>query len=434
MKVKVEDQKPCKKTLKISLQADEIKETHQEVLSEFQERSNIPGFRKGNAPLKIVESRFSNDIKSEVLKRLLPKVCGEALKAEKVLTVSDPLVSQLEYDLNKGLTFQATVDILPEVVLPKYKGLKLEQDSLDVAEEEVNRTVEELREHHAVFQPVLDRSLNYGDYAVVEYRSSSQKNKKQGTSPRRSSPLGLGEDPKSVMLFVKENEEAGISNQLLGMQVGQTRETVLEATDQHPKRTFNVKLNEIKEKKLPNVDEEFFKSLGDVKTLEELRIKVKGDLKTYKERSSREALRGQAVRLLSDQSDFDVPESQVDQEAQKIYTELLNRVRQGAVSAKSLEDEQVRKDLEIEASRRVKIAYILHEIAQKEGLKVSDDELNHEISNMAERLGKSQEELRMNLEKNGRLESLRARLLQDKVIDFVAEHAIIKEKDVKRAS
>jgi trigger factor len=414
MKVKVEDQKPCKKILTISLQANEIEGMHKEILSEFQQRSNIPGFRKGNAPLKIVESRFSSDIKNEVLKKFLPKICGEALKTEKVSAVSDPLVSQLEYDLSKGLTFQATVDVLPKVLLPKYKGLKLEQDHLDVTDEEVNRTLEELREHHAVFQPVLDRALNYGDYAVVEYRLNDQKNKK--------------EDPKSVMLFVKENEQEGISDQLIGMQVGQTREAVLEATDQHPKKTFNIKLNEIKEKKLPNVDEEFLKSLENVKTLDELKTKIKNDLKTYKEKAAREAVRTQAIKLLSDQSDFDVPESQVDQEAQKIYTELINRVRQGAVSAKSLEDEQVRKDIELEAKRRVKIAYLLHEIAQKEDLKVLDDKLNDEISHMAERLGKAQDELKMDFEKTGRLESFRARLLQDKVIDFIVEHAIIKEK------
>jgi len=139
-------------------------------------------------------------------------------------------------------------------------------------------------------------------------------------------------------------------------------------------------------------------------------------------------LRNKAILTLSDKSDFDVPQSQVDREAQKLYSELVNRVRQGTVSAKSLEDEQVRKDLELEAIRRVKVAYILHEIAQKEDLKVSDDEANQEISHMAERLGKTPEELRANFEKNERLGSLQARLLQDKVIDFIVEHAIIKEK------
>jgi trigger factor len=249
---------------------------------------------------------------------------------------------------------------------------------------------------------------------MVEYYLHGQKAKK--------------EDSKNVMLFVKENEEEGISDQLVGMQIGQTKETVLKATDQHPRKTFIVKLNEIKEKKLPDLDEDFFKSLGEIKNLEALKAKINQDLKTYKERAVRDALRHKTVRSLSDEAGFDVPMSQVDQEAQKLYTELVNRVRQGAVSAKSLEDGQVRKDLELEAIRRVKAAYVLHEIAQKEDLKVSDDELNQEISRMAERLGKTQEELKAGLEKSERLESLRSRLLQDKVIDFIIEHAIIKEK------
>jgi trigger factor len=212
------------------------------------------------------------------------------------------------------------------------------------------------------------------------------------------------------------------------MEIGQAREAILEATDQHPKRTFNIKLNDIKEKKLPEIDEEFFKTLEGIKNLDELRAKLKEDIKIYKERASREALRNKAILTLSDKSDFDVPQSQVDHEAQKLYSELVNRVRQGTVSAKSLEDEQVRKDLGLEAIRRVKVAYILHEIAQKEDLKVSDDEVNQEIAHMAERLGKTSEELRANFEKNERLGSLQARLLQDKVIDFIVEHAIIKEK------
>jgi trigger factor len=414
MKIQVEDQKPCKKALKISLPGAEIKDLHQKVVLEFQERSTIPGFRKGNAPLKVIESRFSKDIRSEVLRRLLPKVCSEAFKAEKISAVSDPLVDQIEYDLEKGLTFQAVVDILPQVALPKYKELKLEQDSLKVTEEEIDRTLEELREHHAVFQPVSGRSLNYGDYAVVEYHLDGQKRKK--------------DDDKNIMIFIQQNEKEGISDQLVGMEIGQAREATLEATDQHPKRTFNIKLNEIKEKKLPEIDEEFFKTLEGIKNLDELRAKLKEDIKIYKEKASREALRNKAILTLSDKSDFDVPQSQVDHEAQKLYSELVNRVRQGSVSAKSLEDEQVRKDLGLEAIRRVKVAYILHEIAQKEDLKVSDDEVNQEIAHMAERLGKTPEELRANFEKNERLGSLQARLLQDKVIDFIVEHAIIKEK------
>jgi trigger factor len=264
MKIQVEDKKPCKKALKISLPGTEIKDLHQKVILEFQERSSIPGFRKGNAPLKVIESRFSKDIRSEVLKRLLPKVCGEAFKTEKISALSDPLVDQIEYDLEKGLTFQAVVDVLPQVVLPKYKELKLEQDSLQVTEEEVDRTLEELREHHAVFQPVSGRSLNYGDYAVVEYHLNSQKGKK--------------DDRKNVMIFIQQDEKEGISDQLVGMQIGQTREAALEATNEHPKRTFIIKLNEIKEKKLPEIDEDFFKSIGEIKNLDELRAKLNADI------------------------------------------------------------------------------------------------------------------------------------------------------------
>jgi len=412
VKIQVEDQKPCKKVLKISVPSETLKEAHKKVLSEFLEHSKIGGFRQGKAPVKMVETKFTNEIKSEVLKHLLPKVCNEAIQTEKIRVIGEPLVNDIDYNLDKGLTFQAIVEIFPKVDLPKYHGVKLQKDSVEVKDEELDKTIEDIREHHAVYQPVEGRALQLGDYASMDYQSVDARGKK--------------DERKGTLIYVRNDDPSGLMNQLVGMQLGETRKAVLEATNEHPKIDFTFKLNEIKQKNLPDLNDEFFKTLGDVKNLDELRQKVRDDIKTYKERAAQEALRNKAIRLLADEADFDVPENQVSQEAQNIYSELVERVRRGAVSPKGLDDAKVKQDVEEEAKRRVKIAYILHEIAQKENIKASDEDVNHEINHMAERLGKTFEQLKSELYGAQRIEPIRARLSQDKVVDFIVQNAIIK--------
>lgn len=415
MKVTVEDQKPCQKVLKIAFPAKKLKEEHEKMLLDFQKQSKIAGFRQGKAPIKIVESKFFGDIKTEVLKKILPEICREAFQSEKILAVTDPAVDQIEYDLEKGLSFRAVVDIPAQVVLPEYRGIKLEKKSVEVTEDDVREAVDGLREHHAVFEPVAPRGLNYGDYAMVDYTSvSAHKDAKK-------------EHKKNVLISIQKQGENHLTDQLVGMQPGEAKKVMLEANQERPQITFDVKLHEIKEKKLPNLDDEFVKVLGEIKSIEELKERVKTDLHSHRENAAQEALKNSAIQVLSEKVDFDVPISQINHEAEKLYTELVNRVRQGAVSAKSLQDPAVLKELEGEAKRRVKIAYVLHEIAQKEGLKVSDEELNEDLEKAAARLGKKVEEIKADFEKNDRLEALRARLTQDKVIDFIMKHAIIKK-------
>ncbi len=416
MKVVVEDQKPCQKVLKIQYPAEKLKSEHQTMLTEFQKQAKIPGFRPGKAPIKTVETKFFDDIKSEVLRKILPEICKEALQAEKVLAVSDPSVDQMEYDLEKGLSFRAVVDIPAKVVLPEYKKIKLEKKSTDVTDEDIQKAIDGLREHHGVFEPVAPRPLQLGDFAIVDYTSLSHEK-----TPKR-------DHRKNVLISIQKEGENHLTDQLIGMQPGESKQIVLKAEQEHPEMIFDVKLHEIKQKKLPELDNEFLKTLGEVKTVDELREKVKSDISSYRENASQEALKNEAIKILSEKVDFDVPTSQVNHESEKLYTELVNRVRQGAVSSKSLQDPQVLKDLETEAKRRVKVAYLLYEIAQKEDLKVSDEELSQDLEKAAQKLGKHVEEIRADFEKNNRLEALRARLTQDKVIDFILKSAIIKNQ------
>ncbi|MBI1870275.1 MAG: trigger factor [Chlamydiae bacterium] len=407
MNIQVEDKKPCQKALKIALPSHDLKEAHQKVLHDFQKQSRVPGFRQGKAPLKMVESRFSSEIKSEVLKFLLPKICRDALHSEKIQAISDPVVDQIKYDLEKGLTFEAVVDILPKVDLPEYKKLELEKPAITVSEEEMDKMIEELKEHRALFKPVPDKILAHDDYAVVDYSTVDPKGKK--------------EDHKNALIAITEKGKNELSDQLVGMQVGETRKVMLEG----PKLTFQVTLNEVKEKILPQLDEDFFKEF-QVADLEGLRLKVKSEIEVYKTKTGEQALRNQAVRILSDRVTFDVPSSQTRQEVENLYSELLGQVRQGLVSRKNLEDPKLDENLHKEALRRVRVSYLLHHIAEKETLKVEDQELTNEVLRISQNVGKSPEEVRASFEKENRLEVLRSRITQDKVIDFILENAIIK--------
>ncbi|MBI1883693.1 MAG: trigger factor [Chlamydiae bacterium] len=412
MKIEVQDQKPCQKFLKIALPSNAVKEAHQKIALQFQERSRIPGFRQGKAPMKMVESHFAGEIKSEVLKELLPKACREAVQSEKIQAVADPVVDKIEYDLEKGIHFEAIVDVSPLVELPKYKGLKLERQAVTVAEDEIEKMMNELRAHHAVFQPVSGRALNHEDYALVDYTSLDSKGKK--------------DERKNVLISIHEREKNSLSDRLVGMQVGQTRQVTLEAGKDHPRLDLTVCLNEIKEKKIPELDEDFFKEF-QMETLEALREKVRQDIRAYKEKTAREALRNKVMRDLSEAAQFDVPISQVHPEMQNLYSEMVDQAKRGLIDAKSLEKPELQKDVEVEAMRRVRAAYLLHKISQDENLIITQEELSQEIARVAKGMGKSPEELRAGLEREHRLEWIRSRLMQDKVIDFILQHAIIKE-------
>lgn len=411
MKVKVEEKKPCKKFLSIQYPIDKLKEDHQKVLQEYQQKASIPGFRIGKAPVQVVEKHFFQDIKSEVLKRLLPKICAEVFEKEKISIVSDPSVQKVEYDLQKGLSFDAEVDVAPVVELPEYKKIKLIKDDVEVKEDEIEQAIQQMREQHAVYHPIAGRPLQYEDYAVIDYVTIGSKAKK--------------EERKGILILIKKDDPSGMNDQLVGMNAGETRKVESKEQDGGSKISFQIKLSEIKEKKLPELNEDFLKEINE-KSFEDLKSKIKENIKNYKENASKESLRNKVMRMLSEKAEFEVPESLVHREAQRMYTEIMYKVRQGVVSSKSLEDQKVLQDIENESRRRVRAGYILNEIAKKEKIIITDDLMNDEIKKLAQRMNKTPEEIRSEIEKNDRLEIMRVRLEQDKVVEFVISHAIIK--------
>jgi trigger factor len=434
--VTIEELTPCKKLLRIEVPAQEVDTAFNNTAQEFQRQVRLPGFRPGKAPRAMVLQKFETDILSEVKRRLVPDSYRKALKDHQLSPIGYPDIEEVQFGRGVALMFNATVETAPSFELPEYKGLPARVSNTQVTDDDVEKALGILRDRQAKYETVA-RDARDGDIAVVNYTGTCDGRPIIETAPTAK---GLTEQKNFWVNIAKDSFIPGFSEQLIGANNGDKRTVIVTfppdfvtAALAGKQGQFEVEIAEVKERRVPEIDQAFAESYG-AETPEKLREGVREDLTTeLKSKKTRET-RNQIVKVLLDSVKFELPEGVVAAETRNVVYQIVQENQNRGIGKEVIEQQkdQIYSAANAGAQERVKAAFIFRKIAEKEGIKVEQKELNLRVHLMAQQYQMPVEKFVKDLEKRGGASEIYDQLMNEKVIKFLEDNAKLEEVDPKQ--
>jgi trigger factor len=413
----------CKRELELEIPAEEVSKEMDRVTKEFAKVARVAGFRPGKAPLPLIRRKFADDIKGEVLQTLVPNRVEKAVAEAKLSPVSQPQVDKLDFNEGQSLKFRAVFEVLPEFELANYKGLKFDMPVMDITDADVTKALEETRERAAAFAPVEGRAIENGDFAQV---------KLAGIPEGEGEPLQAD----SVLCHIGAEETMEPFNEnLRGASTGDHKKFDVAYPSDYPDPKlagktyhYDVEVLGIKNKKLPELNDEFAKDVSDATTLDELKTKVRESLEHQRDHKHQELLHEKVLHEIVKLHDFPVPDALVEHQMDVRLERVVRSLAQQGVDPRAVNLDWValRKRQEEKSKDDVKAELILDRIATKEEIETTDEEVEHELEHMATHSGESAQAIRARLTKAGTLDRIKAKLRSDKTLDWLAKNAEIK--------
>jgi trigger factor len=430
MKVITEQKEACIVDLHIELPPERFQSEWKEVGAEYRRQANLPGFRKGKAPLAIVEKKYSLDIEKEVTRKLLDAAVRDALEEQKLSPIEPPDVREVKLDIDHSLRFTATVITRPVMELPDYKGFDITVPKPVVGEPEVDQFIEGLRGDLADYEPVEGRPLAMGDFAVLDYEGFIDGRRVAESHPDLQQTYAGRKN--FWILLEEERPIPGLAAALLGLAVGENRDCEVTYPQQFGEAKlrgqtvlYKVALHEIRERKLPPIDDAFAGKLKQGSTLSELREEVRARLEANAQENFSRAVRGEVVGQLLASVVFDAPSTMVREESSTILREIIRENQSRGVSEDELRShqEELLGAAHRSAEEKVKLNFILKAIVAKEGISVSDDELAWRITEMAQHSRMTPQKLVRELRRRGALRDVAEEIALGKALAVIVSHA-----------
>ena len=413
----------CRRELDLEIPADEVTKKLESVAKEFARVARVPGFRPGKAPVSLIRRRFAEDIKGEVVQSLIPERVEKAVTEQKLTPVSQPQVEKLDFVEGQPIKFRAVFEVLPEFELGNYKDLELEMPAMDITDDDVTKTLEEMRERAAAFAPVEGRSAENGDFVQL---------KLTGTPEGGGDPIQAD----SVLCHIGAEETMEPFNEnLRGANTGDHKNFDVAYPADYPDaklagKTYHyaVEVLGIKNKKRPELNDEFAKDVSDAATLDELKTKVRENLEHQRDHKHKELLREKVIAALIKLHDFPVPESLVQHQMDVRLERVVRSLAAQGVDPRAVNVDWVtlRSRQQERASDDVKAELIVDRIASAENIDVTDEEVNHELEHAATHSGESAAAIYARLTKQGTLDRMKAKLRSDKTLDWLAQNSRIR--------
>ncbi len=411
---------PTLRSIDLEIPAEEVKKEYEKVLKKYISRVKLPGFRQGHAPREMVEKMFQGEIRDDILDSLIPDNLQQELEALNVYPVSVPRIKSIDFDLEKGVKYQVEFEVWPEITLPDdYLKEKVKLEDIKIEDTEIEVILKNLQENAAEYLPVSDRGVQDGDYVVIEIQGRDLAEKKY-------MPL-----EKVVVLSGHAENEPQLNEALAGMKPGEEATFTVNYPEDYKHKRFagkqveyRVKVLEIKEKKLPELNDEFARTVDEVDGLESLKEKIKKDLIKHREAERRSQIINDFLSGLADKINLVVPESMIKEEAEAIITRQFREDQLKRIPREAWP--QIASEARSQAEKNLKHHLLMREIARKEGISVSDSELDEEIKKIAEERNIPVDKLKEALVKEQRIEDWRLNLLLRKTVDFLEDKIIIK--------
>jgi trigger factor len=409
-----------KREISIEVPAEEVAREMEVIVQKYQKVARLPGFRSGHVPASIIKQRFKEDLKSDVVEALVPRYFRKEADRLKLYPVSQPRVTDLHIHDGEPMRFKASFEILPEIKVEGYKELRSEHPEIAVTEQEVEDALNNVREQHATFESVEGRSLAEGDFA-----QASMDGKPKDTDDK-TQPVHMDE----VLIEIGgKNTVKEFSENLSGANAGDTREfEVVYPEDTQDKRlagktfVYTVKVQAIKQKHLPELNDDFAKELGEFADLAAVRKQIRENMEAERKHTAEREAKDKLVAELVKRNDFEVPEALVDRQ---IDLRLERGLRALAAQGMKMEDmkkmdlQRLRAGQRDQALQDVKSSLLLERIAELENIGVGEDELNHELNALGEQTKQTPEAVRARLTQDGGLDRIRNRIRSEKTLEFL---------------
>jgi trigger factor len=413
--VEVREGKAWKRTLEIEVPKETVDEEFETTYRKYKSEAKIPGFRKGKAPLEMVKRRFKDAIQKDVLETLVPKVYEEALKETDLSPISLPEVKEIQFKEGTPLKFQAEIEVKPEVEVKDYTGLKVVKRVQEITDREVEQSLKYLREDLAQLRPV-QREAKYYDHLVVDL-TKDQEGEKENL---KNHELAL--DPHNM---IKEFQDA-----LLKVKAGEEKEfEVNYPGDFHNKKLagkkvgYKITVKEVKEKIVPEANDEFAKTVGKFKTLEELKDKIKDGLLKKALRDAEVEVKNELVNQVIKHNPFEVPDTLFDYYMDALIKDMKEKY-------KKVDEKKIREDYKDTAIGHIKWDFLFHQIVEKEKIQVTKEDMDAWVENFARDYKMKAEDAKKLVENPSQIKKIREELLEKKVLDFLRKSAKIKEETI----
>ena len=418
--------------LEFTIEAKVFDEAIKKVFNKNAKYFNIPGFRKGKAPMAMVEKFYGTEIFYEdAFNEVVPSVYDEAIKAEKLEVVSKPSIDVVQIGKGKDLVFTAVVQTKPEVKLGKYKGITLEKTTYKVTDEAVDNEINRMAERNARMVSVTDRAAKKGDVTVIDFEGSVDGVKFEGgTAENHELELGSGS-------FIP-----GFEDQVIGMKIDEVKDVKVKFPEEYFSKelagkdaVFKVTVHEIKNKELPKIDDEFAKDVSEFDTLAELKADTKKKLQDEQDNKAKSELEENAVKAVSDDSEVEIPSGMIELEIEGMAEDMNRRLSYQGVTfeqylqmiGKTMED--FKNDNQEAAKTSSKMKLVLEAVYNDAKLNVEDKEVTDKLEELATMYGRDIEDLKKNEEL---VERVTESFKSEKAINYIIDNAKIKEVAEKK--
>ena len=409
-----------KREISVEVPAEEVTRETDAIVQKYQKLARLPGFRKGHVPASIIRQRFAEDLKSDVVEALVPRYFRKEAEKLGMVPVSQPRVTDLHIHEGEPLRFKASFEIMPEIKVEGYKELRAERPEIEVTDTEVEEALNNIREQHATFTSVEGRSLMEGDFA----QASMDGKPKQGEAAAQ--PVHMDE----VLIEIGgKNTVPEFSENLRGASAGDERTFEVNYPEDAPDKRlagksfiYSVKVQGIKQKQLPELNDDFAKELGEFSSIDQVRKQIRENMLAEKRHTAERAAKDKLVAELVKRNDFEVPESLVERQ---IDVRLERGLRALAAQGMKLEDmkkmdlPRVRVGQREQAVQDVKSSLLLERVAELEKIEVGDEEVDREVEALAKQTKQTPEAVRARLTQDGGLDRIRNRIRSEKTLDFL---------------
>jgi trigger factor len=429
VKTELRDISDTRKNLVVTLDAEEVDQEQARIGAEFARMARVPGFRPGKAPLNLVLKKFGKQIREELRGKIMTRAYQEGMKESKVevLHLVDAEEPKIEAGTAAELSF--TIDIRPSFEIPEYKGLAAKVASTDIADEEIDQMVENIRRERAEFKPV-DRASQDGDYVKFSLEGTVDGTPIIDLVPDR--PI-FGKMPQTwEEVWVEDSMIPGMAKALGGLAKGDKKEVAIEFPSgftvealQGKKANYSIEVQEVRERELPELDETFFKA-QQVESLNDLKAKISESLKMRKETENRSEIRRQVSEALASKVEFSIPESLIESETQNILRQVVEQNVHRGVPQEELEKnkDDLFSNSRKAAISRAKLQLILARIAEEEKIQAEERDLQQVIYQEAMRSNTKPEKYAKELSRDrGRIDSIQQAVVFDKTLDFLVDQA-----------
>jgi len=406
METSIKEISQVKKQIDVEIEAEVVTKKLDQAHIELSKRAKVKGFRPGKTPRRILEQYYGNEIITDVKNDIIQESFSKVLEETKLLPLGNPSIEDGSIKPGESFTYTILMEVKPDFELKDYMGIPVEKEILHVSEDTTDKKLEEIREAHAHLTSISEkRGIQEGDYVIIDYECSWKDKPVKGIAGIMSLKKG---EKKDISIHFNEDFR---DSRLAGKSV-----------------TFHITVEDIKEKNLPDLNDDFARGLGkEFTSLAELKERVRKDTIVQEEKRIDSELKKSLLKKITAKVDFELPQTMVENEIEySIATIKQNLIRAGSnLESANISEDTMREDLRPSAEEKVKEELVLGEIANLEGIKLEDSDIRDGFQKVATQIGQDLAIVRQYYEKNELMDSFRNHLLIEKILNHIAEGANI---------